>query len=272
MNRWAPLICIFILSPASGRAQTLTLFPAQSDENKSTVEVAGLQIFSMASNSQSGVQTQPVQTNSTPNRKHRLHLIELSAANWRPLAPSEKFELFWRDLLHWEPHASIAFDSGLAFATGDRPYLGDGASGYFTRYGLNVADEANTCFFTAFLFPSIFHQDPRYIPRDGGRASARLAYALSRVLVARGDSGRSELNANLLGGLFSTSISSAMYSSYGADIGVGGNFVAFGYNEATSAAFNVFKEFWPDVARKMKLSLWLRHIVRTSIRDSVRVG
>jgi hypothetical protein len=63
-----------------------------------------------------------------------------------------------------------------------------------------------------------------------------------------------------------------MYSSYGADVGIGGNFVAYGNNMGSEAAFNVFKEFWPDVARKMKLSLWLRNIVRSQLRDYVRVS
>jgi hypothetical protein len=222
---------------------------------------------------QSGSQSAPANPTIKPNQaqKQRPHMIELTAANWRPLKRSEKFELFSHDLLHWSTHASIAFDSGLSFATDDRPYLGNGVRGYFTRYGLNVADEANFCFFNTFFFPSIFHQDPRYIPRDGGSTAARLAYALTRVLVTRGDSGKSEVNrSNMIGMFISTSLSSVMYSSYGADVGVGGNFVAFGYNMATEAAFDVLKEFWPDVARKMKLNLWLRNIVRASLRDYVR--
>jgi hypothetical protein len=93
------------------------------------------------------------------------------------------------------------------------------------------------------------------------------------VVVTRNDRGSSELNlSGIIGTLFATSISSAMYSSYGADIGVGGNFVSYGYNMGTEAAFDILKEFWPDVARKMKVKLWLRNLVRASLRDHVRVS
>ncbi len=266
-------ICLFIVSPAFSSARGFALFPSECEP--AGVAVRNLQLSDADPRNQSA--SQGTASGPAVKQKHapkqRPHMIELSAANWRPLTRSEKFELFSHDLLRWETHASIAFDTGLSFATEDRPYLGYGVKGYFSRYGLNVADEANFTFFNAFLFPSVFHQDPRYIPRDGGSTKARLAYALSRVLITRADSGKSEINRSKMLGMFiSTSISSVMYSSYGADVGVGGNFVAYGYNMAIEAAFDVFKEFWPDVARKMKLNLWLRNIVRASIRDYIRVS
>jgi hypothetical protein len=264
-------ICILIPAPAFSRVVWFSAFPSgPAEEEHRTTSVGPLELFPPDVGNQSGSVTQ---TSGTPARKQRPHMIELTAANWRPLTRTEKFDLFKHDLLNWGTHASIAFDSGLSMVTQDRPYLGTGARGYFTRYGLNLADQANFCFFKASLFPSIFHQDPRYIPHDGGSTAERLKYALTRVFVARGDSGQSEVNrSNMVGMLISTSISSVMYSSYGADVGVGGNFVAYGYNIATEAAFNVLKEFWPDVARKMKLNLWLRNIVRASLRDHVRVS
>jgi hypothetical protein len=275
MKKIAAVSLICVMVPLTATAQGFSLFPPQTAANKPIAPATELQPFPANSSVQNGIPTLLTPANDNPNlqQKNHPHLIELSAANWRPLTHSEKFELFWRDMLHWETHASIAFDSGLSFATRDRPYLGNGARGYFTRYGLNAADEANFCFFTAFFFPSIFHQDPRYIPRDGGRITTRLAYSLSRVIVTRNDSGKAGINGSgLLGMFIATSTSSVMYSNYGADVGVGGNFAAFALNEATTATFNVFKEFWPDAARKMKLGRWLRNIVRASIRDTVRVG
>ena len=268
-------VCLFLLFPLFGLAEGFSLFPSGPEESaRRSVPAKRLELFGPDAKAQSAA---PVQANSgtqlKPPPKQRPHMIELSMANWRPLTRSEKFGLFSHDLLHWETHLSLAFDAGLSFATKDRQYLGVGARGYFTRYGLNVADEANFTFFNTFLFPTIFAEDPRYIPHDGYKTSARLAYALTRGILTRNDSGASEVNwAKLLGMLVATSVSSIMYSSYGADVGVGGNFVAFGSNMGSEAAFNVFKEFWPDVARKMKLSLWLRNIVRSQLRDYVRVS
>jgi hypothetical protein len=45
-----------------------------------------------------------------------------------------------------------------------------------------------------------------------------------------------------------------------------------GINLGSDAAFDLFKEFWPDVARKMKLNVWIRNLVTASIRDEIRVG
>ncbi|MBZ5498921.1 MAG: hypothetical protein LAP85_21190 [Acidobacteriia bacterium] len=200
-------------------------------------------------------------------------MIELSAANWRPLTPQEKRSLFVRDLYNWETHLSLILDAGFSLAIGDRSYLGGGAAGLARRDGLNIADEVNFTFFNAYLFPAIFHQDPRYIPLDHGTRGARLGYALSRVVITRSDSGRSEFNrSKIVGTVLATSLSSAYYAAAGADVGVGGNFASMGINLASDAAFDVLKEFWPDVARKLKMSVWIRNLVRAALRDSIRVS
>jgi len=281
------LACVVLCLPVQGFSQRLflrygvSLSPPRSIESGGRrapdgISVRPFQLFPAAAAcwqnpATTNTAATPPSSNITPHQ--RPHLIELTRANWRPLTTSEKFSFFWRDLLHWETHASLLFDTGLSYATSDRDYLGSGARGFFTRYGINAADEANFTFFNAFFFPSVFHQDPRYIPSDQGSISGRLAYAASRVLITRADNGKSQINASrIFGDFIATTIDSIMYSSYGADVGTGGNFANYGVNLATDAAFDIFKEFWPDLARKMKLNLWLRNIVRGALRDSVRVG
>ncbi len=206
------------------------------------------------------------------NVNGRPHLVELSSVNWHPLKNSEKFALFYRDLYSWGTHLSLAIDAGLSFATNDRSYLGPGVAGYFSRYGLNVADEANFTFFNAFFFPTIFHQDPRYIPLDKGPVRVRLAYAVSRVILTRDDCGKTGFNkSRILGTVVATSISSSYYASFGGATGVGPNFAGIGINLASEASFDVFKEFWPDLARKLKMNVWVRNLVRSSVRDVIRV-
>ena len=167
---------------------------------------------------------------------------------------------------------SLAVGAGISYATDDRSYLGRGPSGYFSRYGLNVADEANDTFVQAFLFPMIFHEEPRYIPFDKASTRRRLAYALSRVVVAKTDSGGYSVNKSLLlGTLASSAISNLYYSSDERDNGVAATFTRAAISLGSDAAFNMFKEFWPDFARKVKLNLWIENIVRRSIRDVIRV-
>jgi hypothetical protein len=206
-----------------------------------------------------------------PSRDHS-YLIELSAANWHPLSHSEKLGLFQWDLLHWETHTSLALDAGLSLATNDRAFLGRGGYGFLRRYGFNMADEANYTFFGAFLFPTLFHEDPRYIPMDHGTKRARTAYALSRVILTRNDAGGSELNKSLiLGTVVSSAISSAYYAPVGGTIGAGAIFANVGTGLASDAGFNLLKEYWPNVSRKLKLNLWIRNLIRSSVRDTVRI-
>ncbi len=250
--------------PCGGRAAPAAVLPVRLPPSAT---VAGYDTG--AANPQDGngpASVRPVQPSGPP------HLVELSSSNWRPLKPKEKFALFYTDLYSWGTHLSLAIDAGLSFATNDRSYLGPGAAGYFSRYGLNLADEANFTFFNAFFFPTIFHEDPRYIPLDHGSTGVRLTYALTRVIITRNDSGKSELNkSKLLGTAIATSISSVYYSEYGGATGVGANFASIGVNLASEAAFDVFKEFWPDVARKLKINIWVRNLVRSSIRDAIHV-
>lgn len=200
------------------------------------------------------------------------NLVELSSANWHPLTSSEKFGLFSQDLRQWTTHASLALDAGMSLATNDRPFLGRGGWGYLRRYGFNIADEANYTFFCAFLFPTLFHEDPRYIPLDQGTNRARVVYALSRVIFTRKDAGHSEINKSLiLGTIVSTAIANTYYAAYGGSSGAGVIFANVGIGLASDAGFNVFKETWPNLSRKLKLNLWIRNIVRSGIRDSIKV-
>jgi hypothetical protein len=209
---------------------------------------------------------------SQPRGGNHLHLIELTAANWRPLSDSDKLRLFSRNLLLWETHLSLAIDAGLSSATNDRPFLGRHGQGFLRRYGFNIADEANETFFGAFLFPTLFHEDPRYIPMDHGTKRARIAYALSRVVLTRNDAGNTELNKSLLlGTVVSYAISNAYYSPAGGSTGAGVILANTGISLATVAGFNLFKEYWPNVSRKLKLNLWMRNIIRASVRDTIRV-
>jgi hypothetical protein len=229
-------------------------------------------LFATGDTQAAGGSSSGAQPQGKKSSQDHSYLIELSSANWHPLSNEEKFGLFWRDLLHWGTHVSLALDAGLSSVTNDRPFLGRGGYGFLRRYGFNLADEANGMFFGAFLFPRLFHEDPRYIPMDHGTKRARIAYALSRVVITRNDAGRSELNKTLiLGTVVSTALSSAYYSPVGGSTGAGLIFSNAGISLASDAGFNLFKEYWPTVSRKLKLNVWIRNLVRSSVRDSIRV-
>ncbi len=221
-------------------------------------------------NAQPAIQPAPASPQSGSKQRH--HLIELTSKNWRPLTPKEKFELFEHDMISWETHLSIAIGAGIAYATDGRDYLDTGWQGYGKRYGINLLDEANGTFIQAFLLPVIFHEEPRYIPYDNGTIRRRAVHAIESVVVTRSDAGGFTMyKSKLLGEILSSALSTAYDYPRGRDNRIGDTFTRAGVNLGSEAAFNLFKEFWPDFARKIKMNVWLRNLVRSTIREAIRV-
>src|SRR5215472_18789589 len=78
------------------------------------------------------------------------------------LSAGEKFRLFVDQQIDPINFVGAGFNAGLDQAQGSDYAYGQGARGYAQRYGAELADQATGDFFGVFLYPSIFHQDPRY--------------------------------------------------------------------------------------------------------------
>jgi hypothetical protein len=62
------------------------------------------------------------------------------------------------------------------------------------------------------VFPSIFHQDPRYYYQGSGSVKSRLVHAVGSAFVTRSDSGRTEPNYSfLLGDMCAGALSNLYY-------------------------------------------------------------
>jgi hypothetical protein len=112
----------------------------------------------------------------------------------------------------------------------------------------------------------IFKQDPRYLPMDHGRKRDRIAYAMSRVVITRSDSGREVFNVSHVGGAIIASNLSNLYYPDGRDNSTRAAFERVGFGLATDSAYNIFIEFWPDFARKLHLGKFFQQLVRRTIR------
>jgi hypothetical protein len=100
------------------------------------------------------------------------------------------------------------------------------------------------------LFPAALHQDPRYFVRGSGGFWRRTGYALSREFITRGDDGRNHFNTSeLAGNAVATGISNAYYPA--ANRSFGNTAEKWGQQIALDAFFNVAKEFWPDVRKRV---------------------
>ncbi len=168
------------------------------------------------------------------------------APSYVPLTTRQKFDRF----LRYSHSGGFAFDvlsdSLYSQATGAYPRFGGGMEGYGKRLGASVAGAEAGAFFSGFLFPTLLHQDPRYFPSRQYDISQRLAYAASRVIIGRSDSGRNVFNSSLILSQFVQSALSNAYIPYRNETvpGTVENALA---NLGGIAEWNILTEFWPDI-------------------------
>jgi|SRR5215471_14797742 len=165
-----------------------------------------------------------------------------------PLSTSQKFGQVAKNFFNPFTFVGTAVQSGIDQASDIHEGYGQGAEGYGKRYGANIADTATTQFFGVGVYPSIFHTDPRYYRMGNEGVFSRGWYAATRVFVTRTDSGRRIFNApEILATATASGISRAYYPS---DERNAGDFAySMGSQIAFDAAYNLAKEFWPDVRR-----------------------
>jgi hypothetical protein len=132
--------------------------------------------------------------------------------NAQPLTSRQKFKLALvvsRDPLTF---FTTGVNAGIEQATGAFAGYGDGFAGYASRYAAGYGDRLSATFFGAAIYPSLFHQDPRYFYRGHGRIITRALYAVSTVVICKGDNGKWQPNySNVLGNLTSGAISTLYY-------------------------------------------------------------
>jgi len=165
-----------------------------------------------------------------------------------PLSTRCKFELFLRQTYSPYTFASITYEATWAQMTAQWPQYGGGMAGWGKRLGATAADTESRRFIQGVVLSSAFHQDPRYFPSRQKRLIARAWYAATRVLVTRGDDGKSEVNSSeLLGALSTSSLQNAYYP---ADCRTfGGTINRFLGALGSDATSNILHEFTPDLKR-----------------------
>lgn len=126
---------------------------------------------------------------------------------------------------------------------------GQGAEGYFKRFGSGYADAFNGAIIGNGILPALLHQDPRYFRLGEGHSTGRRIWwaALSTVR-CKGDSGNWQPNvSNVLGNIIAGGISNVYYPSF--NRGVALTFER-GFVVSGEGAFGAeLIEFWPDVRK-----------------------
>jgi hypothetical protein len=167
-----------------------------------------------------------------------------------PLTTKQKFRLMSRTMIDPFFFVSAGITAGLGQATNSFSQYGQGATGFAKRYGAAVADNADSNFFSNFVYPSIFKQDPRYFRLGEGSVKKRVGTAIEQEFVARKDSdgGHTISYSNILGALTAGSISNVYYPSE--DRGFGLTMSRAGTALGWGTLGNVLLEFWPDIDQR----------------------
>ena len=175
-------------------------------------------------------------------------------AGIEPLSSAEKFRVVARGSFDYFQGAWYGALAGISQAENSEPSFGQGMSGYAKRYGTAAADGTIEDFMTGAVLPSVLHQDPRYFQSGQGGFWRRTGYAMSRIVVTRSDSGRTEFNfSEIVGSAMSAGISDYTYHPR-ADRTLANTAQGWGTQIGYDTLTIVLKEFWPDLRRKMHKS------------------
>ena len=163
--------------------------------------------------------------------------------NAAPLTRKQKFKLAMKVSVDPVTFFTTGVTAGIEQAQNDFSGYGEGFGGYAKRYGATYGDRLTSTFFGAALLPSLLHQDPRYFYKGKGRIINRALYAISTVIICKGDNGHWQPNySNVLGNLAAGGISSLYYPNsekHDAQVTVDNILIGVG----TGAIGTLFQEF-----------------------------
>lgn len=164
----------------------------------------------------------------------------------------DKFMLFVEDALDPVTFLSAGIDATIDHASDRDHSYGQGAAGLTRRFGADVTDRVSAKFFKDFAYPVIFSEDPRYYRLGSGSTGRRLWHAVEHRFVAYSPKGTRMINySEWLGTATSVAIGNLYHP--GNDRGASGMAREMGYQFAWDTGFDVLREFWPEIARSLKL-------------------
>jgi hypothetical protein len=167
-----------------------------------------------------------------------------------PLTVRGKFKLGTEDSVDYSAFVWAGIVAGQSMALKSYPELGTGAAGYGRYYWRAFADQVSGTFFTEAIVPSVTHEDPRYYTLGHGGFFHRTAYALSRVVITKTDSGGKSFNySEVVGNALEAGLSNAYYPAE--ERGFRKTAENWGTQLEAAALNNIAKEFWPDIRRHL---------------------
>lgn len=175
-----------------------------------------------------------------------------NASQVPPLTTGQKYKVVARSSFDYVQYPWYGFLAGISQAENSEPGYGQGAAGYGKRFGAATADGTIENFTTSAVFPSLFHQDPRFFQSGKGSFWHRTWYGFSRIVITRSDAGKAQVNySEILGSAMAAGISTYSYHPRD-DKTIGNTAKVWGTQIGYDALTYVVKEFWPDIRRKLR--------------------
>jgi hypothetical protein len=167
-----------------------------------------------------------------------------------PLSVKEKFVEASQDNFDYSAIFLPALLAGYSDATKATPEFGHGGIAYGRYLWHSVADQTIENYSVEFIVPALTHEDPRYYTKGHGGFWKRTGYSLTRVVITRTDRDTEQFNySEILGAGMASGLSDLYYPS--AERTAGKTMDKFATNVGVDAATFMFKEFWPDINRKL---------------------
>jgi len=171
--------------------------------------------------------------------------------NQGPLTPGQKYNIAWHQFWDESAHFGNGVQAAISQAANGLPHYGQGWGAYGERYLAQEGDQFTGSMLIYGVLPHVLHEDPRYFRKGRGSALSRIAYATSRVLIARTDSGKPTFNScQVFGQLGQASISLLYYPQQ--DRALHGVLVGWVVNQGYNIGWNQLKEFTPDLGAFLK--------------------
>jgi hypothetical protein len=172
----------------------------------------------------------------------------MNDANAPALSPKQKFHLFFKSSTDPYVFFVSAFVAGIGQAKDSNPGYGQGAEGYFKRFGASYADTFDGNLWGNAILPVWLHEDPRYFRKGAGSVGGRILHAALSTVWCRRDDGTWGPNySNVAGNIIAGAVSNAYYPD--SDRGAGLVFTNAVTVTAEGAIGAQLVEFWPDIVR-----------------------
>jgi hypothetical protein len=164
---------------------------------------------------------------------------------YQPITPREKFTIATQDSFDRGTFVLGALLGGQAELAKSTPAFGHGVSGSAKYFASSFSDFVVGNYMTEAIYPTMFHQDPRYFRRATGSGWSRLGSAVGQIFWTRSDSGRMQFNfSEIAGASTGVAISNAYYPD---NRNASDAATRLGVQIGADVVGNILKEFAPEL-------------------------